>query len=361
MNTNEKQTGSALKALAWEGATKRYGTISPEVAERLKLELDTFARIGAESLLLILKDLVDHAREADIAVGPGRSSTPGSLVCYCIGITDVDPLKFGLLFERFVSPDSTSLPQINLDFGKGRRDKLFRYLRTKYGDDCVALKMNIIELSVLDVIKDLDTEAIPLDDPETLGIFSRGDTDGVFLFEPEGLKKCLRQMETLGFEALVALNALYRPGPMDYIPEFINLANGKVRPKYVLPEEQAILGVTHGVLVYQEQLMVLAERVAGFSPAEADRLRKAVCRRDRSVLEDLHGLFIAGGIAGGHAKESLEAVWNRWTERGQLAFNRSHGVCYTLIGYRMAWMKAHRPEGFGSYLRRIQEDPLLVE
>ena len=341
MNTNEKQTGSALKALAWEGATKRYGTISPEVAERLKLELDTFARIGAESLLLILKDLVDHAREAGIAVGPGRSSTPGSLVCYCLGITDVDPLKFGLLFERFVSPDSTTLPQIDLDFGKGCLDELIDYLKARYGDDCVALKMNIIELPVLDVIKDLDGEVIPLDDPETLGIFSRGDTDGVFLFEPEGLKKCLRQMETLGFEDLVALNALYRPGPMDYIPEFIDFANGKRRPKYVLPEEEAILGVTHGVLVYQEQLMVLAERVAGFSPAEADRLRKAVCRRDRSVLEELHGLFIAGGIAGGHAKESLEAVWRRWTERGQLAFNRSHGVCYTLIGYRMAWMKAH--------------------
>ena len=347
MNTTEKQTGSALRALAWEGATKRYGTVSPEISGRLELEADAFARIGAESLLLILKDLVDHARGAGIAVGPGRGSAPGSLICYCLGITDVDPLKFGLLFERVVSPDSTTLPQIDLDFGKGRMDKLFRYLRTKYGEDCVALKKNIIRLSVLDVIKGLDTEAIPLDDPETLGIFSRGDTDGVFLFESEGLKEHLRQMKTLSFEDIVSLNVLYRPGPMDYIPEFIDLANGKRLPDYDLPEEEDILGMTHGVLVYQEQLMELAERVAGFSPAEADRLRKAVCRRDKSVMKDLYGVFITGGVARGHEKESLEAVWNRWTERGQLAFNRSHGVCYTLIGYRMAWMKAHRPEEFG--------------
>ncbi len=361
MNTTVNQENTTLKALALEGARKRFGTISPEVAERLKLELDTFARIGAEPLLLILKDLVDHAREAGIAVGPGRSSAPGSLVCYCLEITDVDPLKFGLLFERFLSSDEIELPRIDIDFGKGCRDELIDYLKARYGDDCVALKMNIIELPVLDVIKDLDGEVIPLDDPETLGIFSRGDTDGVFLFESEGLKEHLRQMKTLSFEDIVALNVLYRPGPMDYIPEFIDFANGKRRPEYDLPEEESILGVTHGVLVYQELLMVLAERVAGFSPAEADRLRKAVCRRDRLVLEELHGLFITGGIAGGHAKESLEAVWRRWTERGQLAFNRSHGVCYTLIGYRMAWMKAHRPEGFGSYLRRIQEAPLLVE
>jgi DNA polymerase-3 subunit alpha len=253
----------------------------------------------------------------------------------------VDPLKFGLLFERFLSSDEIELPRIDIDFGKGCRDELIDYLKARYGDDCVALKMNIIELPVLDVIKDLDGEVIPLDDPETLGIFSRGDTDGVFLFESEGLKEHLKQMETLSFEDIVSLNVLYRPGPMDYIPEFIDFANGKRRPEYDLPEEEDILGMTHGVLVYQEQLMVLAERVAGFSPAEADRLRKAVCRRDRLVLEELHGLFIAGGIAGGHAKESLEAVWRRWTERGQLAFNRSHGVCYTLIGYRMAWMKAH--------------------
>ena len=346
MNTTENQAHTTLKALALEGARRRFGIVSPEISGRLELEADAFARIGAESLLLILKDLVDHAREAGIAVGPGRSSTPGSLVCYCLGITDVDPLKFGLLFERFLSPDEIELPRIDIDFGKGCRNELIDYLKARYGDDCEALKMNIIELPALDVIKDLDCEAIPLDDPETLGIFSRGDTDGVFLFEPEGLKEHLRQMKTLSFEDIVSLNVLYRPGPMDYIPEFIDLANGKRQPDYDLPEEEDILGITHGVLVYQEQLMVLAERVAGFSPAEADRLRKAVCRRDKSVMEDLYGVFITGGVARGHEKESLEAVWNRWTERGQLAFNRSHGVCYTLIGYKMAWMKAHRPEEF---------------
>ena len=480
-----------LKALATEGARRRFGTVSKEVSERFDRELAAFASTGAEPLLLILKDLVDHAREQGIAVGPGRSSAPGSLVCYCLGITDVDPLKYGLLFERFVSPDRTSLPQIDIDFGKERRDELIAYLKARYGEDrialvstygawskrtawlataealnlskevvrkisqgmsyddwfalqidtryrpelreilrdggpimkeafdtasrlhhvhngeddihacavligadplleliptagtvlgtnvcqydgwyvqdCGVLNQNILGLSALDAIsetvrlvredggEDIDIEAIPLDDPQTLKVFSGGDTSSVFLFESEGLRGYLQQMEDLTFEDLVALNALYRPGPMEYLPEYVRRANGTQGSFNRMPEEEAILEGTHGMLVYQEQLMELAERVAGFTPADADRLRRAVGKKKRSLLEELQGRFLSGGIAHGHEKRQLEIAWEEWTRRGQGAFNRSHALCYTLISYRMAWLKAHYPEEFGRAVASVKD------
>ena len=475
-----------LRTLATAGARQRYGSLRPEVSERLDRELEEYVRTGAEPLLLLLKDLVDHTRQTKgIAVGPGRGASPSSLVCYCLGITGVDPLENGLLFERFVNPERAALPDIDIDFEHGGRDEVISYLKETFGDDCVAfartygawskrtawlaaakalglpkatvkkvsqamseynwcslqfdihyspaiadiyrhgsplvkeafdtaikldrthngqdnihacavlispeplqglvptarsrgelvsqydaycaedagvLKVDLLGLGVLDTVNEaqrlirmstgelFDMDSIPLDDPDAMKVFSDGDTAGVFQFESEGFKPHLHQIRNLRFADLVALNALYRPGPMVFIWEYIDKANGDTPKRYVLDIEGEVLDETHGVLVYQEQLMRLSSLVAGFTPAQADLFRKAAGKKKRDVLDDLHGKFISGGRGKGHPEDALERLWGELTAKGTWLFQKSHALCYALLGYRTAWLKAHYPWEYFSAL-----------
>ena len=471
--------GALLEKKVFEGAVRRFGAVPDDVKERLKFELGRYAKLGAQSYLLILEDLVSWAAGKGIWVGPGRNSAPSSLVLYCLGITEVDPLKAEFLFERFISPEMTGLPDIDLDFEARRRNEVVAYLQERYGacqvrtygkwskrtawlavskvmglpkgtvkriseamsDDlslrmdiefssiihresstgsartrealrnairltdkhsgrnrihgCAvmlsrdplasfipveenreqlvsqyeaqhmekagAVKLDILGLGMLDVIHaacnqvseesvtPLDIQSIPLDDPEALEVFSRGDTVGVIPFESDGMRDYLRAFRALTFDDLVAMNVLYRPGPIDRIPEFIDAANGNGRRESWSPYVDGFVRNTHGEIVFQEQVMLLASSIGGFSAEEANRFRKDVGRQNVG-LANYHSDFISGGLAKGISEDVLESVFHLLLERGKYAFLHTHAYCYTLIGWRLAWLKAHHPKAFFSSL-----------
>ena len=423
-----------LREAVITGAEKRLGAITPEQQQRLEEELSVITDKGYAAYFLMIKEISDWVRSNGWAMGPGRSSAPGSLVNYCLGITDVDPMKHNLLFERFLNRGQVSMPSIDLDMEQIARDRIVGFLKEKYGEECVAeieaaevfgeyraknyavkklgkgeeaddvarrlshvkygshihycsvlvspkplkeilpmnngiseygakwtdeigvLRLNFLSLRTLKVLEDIvlaieekygvlyEPQYLPLDDKETFELFAKGDTVGIFLFEPEGMQEWLRELQPDCFGDLVAIEALYRPGSLEYIPSFVNRKLGKTPVDFLMPELGPILEETYGVLVYQEQQMQICKDVAGFTPEMADQFRKASSKKKMQLLTKLHEDFLKGGQRNGHEIEELEAVWefmDQW-----YPFNKSHAVSYTLVAYWMAWFKANYPEEF---------------
>ena len=467
-----------LRTLCEEGLTRRYGpTPGPEARERLEMELRVIAEMGFPPYFLIVWDFVSYAKRSGIPVGPGRGSAAGSIVSYILGITDLDPLAYDLLFERFLNPARISMPDIDIDFSVEGREKVIDYVAQKYGRDRVAqiatfgtikarqairdaarvmdvpystadriaklipegpkatledclrekqdlrveydndpevrrvvdmarpleglirqdsihaagvvisdrpltdylplmqkgeaevvtqvpmgdveklglLKMDFLGLRNLDVIAgaehiiresgrpDFDLETVPLDDERTYSMLAAGDSEGVFQFESSGMREALREVAPTRFEDLIALVALYRPGPMEYIPQY---ARNKRAPESVtFPDErlEPILRPTHGVAIYQEQLMEISKRIAGFSPAEADDLRKGIGKKIRAILDRLEPKFRQGALANNTKQSVVNHLWSLMEKAGDYSFNKSHAACYALIAYRTAYLKANFP------------------
>ncbi|WP_417290437.1 DNA polymerase III subunit alpha [Corallibacter sp.] len=482
-----------LRHLVYEGAKKRYGDpLSEEVTERLDFELSVIENTGYPGYFLIVEDFIREARNMDVSVGPGRGSAAGSVAAYCLWITNIDPMKYDLLFERFLNPDRISMPDIDIDFDDEGRSRVMDYVIKKYGANQVAqiitygtmaakssirdtarvldlplfdadriaklipnmsklnkifgldekalagkfrseelekvnqllnisegsdleaetvntaralegsvrntgihacgviitpdditkfvpvsvakdsdlyvtqfdnsvvesaglLKMDFLGLKTLTLIKDtvkivkakhgieLDPESFPLDDEETYALFQRGETVGVFQYESPGMQKHLRDLKPTVFEDLIAMNALYRPGPMEYIPSFVRRKHGDEEIEYDLPAMEEYLKETYGITVYQEQVMLLSQKLADFTKGEADMLRKAMGKKQIAVLDKMKPKFIEQASANGHDAKVLEKVWKDWEAFASYAFNKSHSTCYAWIAYQTAYLKAHYP------------------
>ncbi len=467
-----------LRHLTFEGAKKRYPELTPEIKERLDFELETIKNTGYPGYFLIVQDFTNKARELGVWVGPGRGSAAGSAVAYCTGITNVDPIAYELLFERFLNPDRVSLPDIDIDFDDEGREKVINYVIDKYGKDQVAqiitygtmapkssirdcarvmelslheanglakliperpgtsfksalesvpdlvklkkgndlkaqvlqqaevlegslrntgthacgiiitpgqltrylpvatakdtdmlvtqydnsvvenagmLKMDFLGLKTLTIMKtaieyirqghdvEIDVDQIPLDDKKTYALYQRGETTGTFQFESLGMQKHLKDLKPDKFGDLIAMNALYRPGPMEYIPNFIARKHGREPIKFDLEEMKEYLEETYGITVYQEQVMLLSQKLAGFSKGDADVLRKAMGKKIATLLEKLKPKFIEGCAANKHDPKIAEKIWKDWESFAAYAFNKSHSTCYSLIAYQTAYLKAHYP------------------
>ena len=483
-----------LAKLAYDGAKKLYGDPLPnEVAERVKFELHIMKTMGFPGYFLIVQDFINSARdELGVMVGPGRGSAAGSVVAYCLGITKIDPIKYDLLFERFLNPDRISLPDIDTDFDDDGRGKVLEWVEDKYGHDKVAhiitygtmatknsikdvarveklplpisnalckaipdklpdglkmnlpnaikcvpelrdaeasadpqmantikyakmlegtvrgtgihacgtiicrdaisdwvpvstaddksdpghkllatqydghvieetglIKMDFLGLSTLSIMKEtvenikithdgyeLDLDTIPIDDDLTFKLYQEGRTIGTFQFESAGMQKYLRELHPTVFEDLIAMNALYRPGPMDYIPSFIARKNGKEEIKYDIPCMEKYLKDTYGITVYQEQVMLLSRQLANFTRGESDALRKAMGKKKKAIVDAMKPKFIAGGQANGHDPKVLDKIWGDWEKFASYAFNKSHATCYSWVAYQTAYLKAHYPAEF---------------
>ena len=489
-----------LKHLTYEGAKERYSEIGEDVRERIDFELFTIKTMGFAGYFLIVSDFIKAGRQLGVFVGPGRGSAAGSVVAYCIGITNIDPIKYNLLFERFLNPDRKSMPDIDTDFDDEGRQKVIDYVVDKYGKNQVAqivtygtmaakmsikdvarvmdlplpesnalaklvsdrpgtklhrilhapltakegekpldedygsedvenakklreiynskglqsdvlhiaerlegsvrntgihaagiiiapkdlselipvfasketdlcitqiegsiiedsgvIKMDFLGLKTLSIIKDalaiikqnhgvdIDIDAIPLDDAKTYELYQRGDTIATFQFESPGMQKYLKELKPDQFADLIAMNALYRPGPMAYIPQYVDRKHGREEVSYDVPEMEEYLKETYGITVYQEQVMLLAQKLAGFRKGEADVLRKAMGKKDRKTLDKMKGKFIEGATGKGHPKDKLEKIWTDWEAFAQYAFNKSHSTCYAYVAYQTAYLKAHYP------------------
>ena len=496
-----------LRHLTYEGAKKRYGEITPAIKERLDFELDVIAKTGYPGYFLIVEDFIREARNMDVSVGPGRGSAAGSVVAYCLWITNIDPIKYDLLFERFLNPERVSMPDIDIDFDDEGRSRVMDYVINKYGANQVAqiitygtmaakssirdtarvldlplfeadriaklipgvklqnifgddekskgkiaglrseekamveelqtiaagsdlasetvnkaailegsvrntgihacgviitpgditnyvpvalakdsdmyvtqfdnsvvesaglLKMDFLGLKTLTLIKDtvkivkakhgvaLDPESFPLDDEKTYELFQRGETVGIFQYESPGMQKHMRSLKPTVFGDLIAMNALYRPGPMEYIPSFINRKHGTEEIEYDLPAMEEYLAETYGITVYQEQVMLLSQKLADFTKGEADVLRKAMGKKQAAVLAKMKPKFIEQAKANGHDEEKLEKIWKDWEAFASYAFNKSHSTCYAWIAYQTAYLKAHYPaEYMASVLSNNMKD-----
>jgi len=472
-----------LRHLTYEGAKKRYPDLTQEIRDRLDFELETIKKTGYPGYFLIVQDFTSEARKMGVSVGPGRGSAAGSAVAYCTGITNVDPIKYDLLFERFLNPDRVSLPDIDIDFDDEGRGKVIDFVVNKYGKKQVAqiitygtmaakssirdsarvmelplsdadllaklvperpgttltqafreipelaafkngkdlkaqvlqkaaviegtvrntgthacgiiitpddltnhvpvstakdsdllvtqfdnsvvesagmLKMDFLGLKTLSVIKTaienirlrhgiaINEDELPLDDKKTFELYQKGLTNGTFQFESPGMQKHLRNLKPDRLEDLIAMNALYRPGPMEYIPNFIARKMGKEPISFDLPEMEENLKETYGITVYQEQVMLLSQKLAGFTKGEADVLRKAMGKKQREVLDKMKGKFIEGAAKKGHPAVKLEKIWKDWEAFAQYAFNKSHSTCYSVVAYHTGYLKANYPAEYMS-------------
>jgi DNA polymerase-3 subunit alpha len=465
-----------LVELCEAGLARRYATITDELRDRLQFELKTIREMGFADYFLIVWDFVHFAKTNGIQVGPGRGSAAGSLAAYCLEITDVDPMRYGLLFERFLNPGRKSMPDMDIDFAVAGRDRVINYVSEKYGRDRVAqiitfstmmaraavrdagrvlevpygtvdrvaklipegpkvyledslkpgqelraaydadplvkeivdlakpleglvradsihaagvvigdrplieyvplqqkgpdqevvtqfsmgdveklglLKIDFLGLRNLDVIDkavelvgDLDIEAVPLDDAKTYEMLARGDAIGVFQFESSGMREALRQVKPTEFEDLIALVALYRPGPMQYIPVYARRKHGLEQVTYPDERLRSITEGTYGISIYQEQSMEIAKRIAGFTPAEADDLRKAIGKKIHSLMASLKEKFIEGCIANETSPQVARQLWDDLEKAQDYSFNKSHAAGYALIAYRTAWLRAHHPHEY---------------
>ena len=479
-----------LKDLTYKGAHMRYGDVLDEkTEERIKYELSTIEWMGFPGYFLIVWDYIRAAREMGVSVGPGRGSAAGSVVAYCLKITNLDPLKYDLLFERFLNPERISLPDVDVDFDEDGRADVLRYCVQKYGQKRVAqivtfgtmapkmaikdvarvqklalsesdrlsklvpdkvtpdkkhgetpfdfvykespelaaerespnqlirntlkyaeklegsirqtgvhacgvsigqddlekfapmaiakdaelnvvefegkevesvglIKMDFLGLRTLSIIKDavenvkavhgvdVDIDGISLDDAPTYEVFARGDTTGLFQFESPGMKKHLRNLKPNRFEDLIAMNALYRPGPMEYIPNFIARKHGQEPVTYEIADMEEYLNDTYGITVYQEQVMLLSQKLAGFTGGEADTLRKAMGKKKRDVLDKMKPKFIEGCKQRGHDEKICDKIWGDWEAFASYAFNKSHSTCYAYVAYQTGYLKAHYPSEF---------------
>ncbi|MCX6267642.1 MAG: DNA polymerase III subunit alpha [Bacteroidetes bacterium] len=471
-----------LRHITYEGAVKRYPALTPEITERIEFELATIKKMGFPGYFLIVQDFLNAARDMGVSVGPGRGSAAGSVVAYCIRITDVEPMRFDLLFERFLNPDRVSMPDIDIDFDEDGRDRVLKWVVKKYGQDKVAqvitfgtmaakgairdvgrvqrlpldevgrltklipnrpgitlktayeevpelkaarsssnkqiaetlrfaeslegsvrqtgihacgiiisrdnlmdhipitiskesdlfvtqfdgqfiekvgmLKMDFLGLKTLSIIKDtvqnireshgieVDPESLEFNDAPTFELFSLGKTTGIFQFESDGMKKYLRDLKPNKIEDLIAMNALYRPGPMDYIPSFIARKHGREKIAYDIPVMDKYLQDTYGVTVYQEQVMLLSQELAGFTKGQADSLRKAMGKKIEAMMDDLRPKFFDGCKQNGHDPAVVTKIWKDWEAFANYAFNKSHSACYAYLAYREGYLKAHFPAEF---------------
>jgi len=498
-----------LKHITWEGAHQRYPEITAEIQERIDFELFTIQTMGFAGYFLIVSDFIKAGREMDVFVGPGRGSAAGSVVAYCIGITNIDPIKYQLLFERFLNPDRKSMPDIDTDFDDEGRQKVIDYVVDKYGKEQVAqiitygtmaakssikdvarvmdlplsesnllaklvpdkpgtelnrclhapiskkegeksleekegyqqedidnvkklreiyqgtdlraavlheaerlegsirntgihaagiiiapsdlteimpvatakdsnlwvtqiegsvieeagvIKMDFLGLKTLSILKTalelirqnhgikIDLDNIPLDDEKTFQLYQRGETNATFQFESVGMQKYLRELKPDKFADLIAMNALYRPGPIAYIPNFIERKHGREIIQYDLPEMEEYLADTYGITVYQEQVMLLSQKIGGFTKGDADVLRKAMGKKQKAVLDKMKAQFVAGAVKNGHPEKVLDKIWTDWEAFAQYAFNKSHSTCYAFVAYQTAYLKAHYP---GEYMSAV--------
>ena len=496
-----------LAKLAYEGAVKRYGDpLSKEVDDRIRFELHIMKTMGFPGYFLIVQDFINSARdELGVMVGPGRGSAAGSVVAYCLGITKIDPLKYDLLFERFLNPDRISLPDIDTDFDDDGRGKVLKWVMDKYGHEncahiityatmatknsikdvarveklpladsnalCKAIpdrlpdvdgktpkmnltnaikavrelqeaeasnnpqmantikyakmlegtvrgtgihacgfiicrdpisdhvpvstaddpdfkgtktnctqydghviestgliKMDFLGLKTLSELKeacanikrtrgiDVDLDTIPIDDPKTYELYQKGQTIGTFQFESAGMQKYLRELHPTVFEDLIAMNALYRPGPMDYIPSFIARKNGREEIKYDIDCMEKYLKDTYGITVYQEQVMLLSRQLADFTRGESDALRKAMGKKKKDIVDAMKPKFIDGGVKNGHDPKILEKIWADWEKFASYAFNKSHAACYSWVAYQTAYLKANYPAEFMAAIMSRRRD-----
>ena len=500
-NERREKEDNYLEYLSFFKAKQIYGESLPEdVTDRLKFELQIIKQRKASGYFLFLQDVVKYAeKEMGALVGPGRGSAAGSLVCYCLGITKIDPLKHDLLFERFLSPEGTIFPDIDIDFDEEGREDVLGLLQQIYGKECCAhvvsfrafstanafstvarvnqmhtpetlainellsgyswrsiknyikyeqeirkairkvgnplrnafantailerkicglgvhacgfvvadepvsnwapistcsiedskgneqivnctqyegwhvessglVKFDFLGLKTLSQMryicasvkvhydKDFDIEKIPIDDEKTMELFQTGQTDDVFQFSSKGMQKFLQKLHPTCFEDLVILNCMYRPVIMEDIPTLIKHKKSKKGIKYIIPCMEKYLQNTYGIMVYQEQIMMLSRLIADFSRGESDLLRKALWRKNKDVLSVLKPKFIEGGMKNGHGKKALEKVWNEMEHKGIYAFNKSHAVCYTWLAYQMAYLKAHYPEEFKQVIEKYNSD-----
>lgn len=472
-----------LEFITYEGAKMRWEEVTVSIKERLDFELATIKGMGFPGYFLIVWDFLKAARQMGVIVGPGRGSAAGSAVAYCLRITDIDPLKYNLLFERFLNPDRISMPDIDIDFDDDGREKVLNWVKEKYGSRRVAhiitfgsmaakssirdvarvqkmslsdadrlaklvpekpgvtleaafkevkelndslvdgsmetkavleyalklegsirstgthacgiiigrddldnyipltsvkdasldfatqydgshvesiglLKMDFLGLKTLTIIKDtlaniklsrnidIDIEQIPLDDKETYELYSRGETLALFQFESEGMRNHLKNLKPNRLDDLIAMNALYRPGPMEYIGKFIARKHGQEAITYELPEMEEYLAETYGITVYQEQVMLLSRKLAGFSAGQSDSLRKAMGKKLMAMMDEMKQLFFEGCERNGHSLKIVEKIWQDWEAFANYAFNKSHATCYTYVSYQTAWLKTHYPAEF---------------
>ncbi len=490
-NERREKEENYLEYLSFSKAKQIYGELLPEdVSDRLKFELQIIKQRAASGYFLFLQDVINTVQsELGVWVGPGRGSAAGSLVCYCLGVTKIDPLKHDLLFERFLSQEGTAFPDIDIDFDDEGRERVLEWLQQRYGKDCCAhivsfrtfstadafstvakvtqmhtpdilaineilsgyfwrsiknyikyepklrkairkvgiplrnafantailerkicglgvhacgfivadepvsdwtpvstcsiedskgneqivnctqydgwhvessglIKFDFLGLETLSKMrdicksvkvhydKDFDIEKIPIDDEKTIELFQTGRTDDVFQFSSKGMQKFLQKLHPTCFEDLVILNCLYRLGPMEYISTLVRQKHSKKAVKYMIPCMEKYLQNTYGIIVYQEQIMMLSRLIADFNRSESDLLRKAFGKRNMDVLSVLKPRFIEGGIKNGHKKNALEKVWNEMEAKGMYAFQKSHAVCYTWLAYQMAYLKANYPDEF---------------
>src|SRR5436190_9197030 len=482
-----------LEHLTWQGAKHRYTEITPEIDERIRFELFTIKTMGFAGYFLIVSDFIKAGRERNVYIGPGRGSAAGSVVAFCTGITNIDPIKYNLLFERFLNPDRKSMPDIDTDFDDEGRQKVIDYVVDKYGKNQVAqiitygtmaakmsikdvarvmdlplaesnaltklvpdrpgielgkilhskdglgsdemesvkklrdiykqemtlaskvlheaerlegsvrntgihaagiiiapkdltelipvatakdsslwvtqiegnvieeagvIKMDFLGLKTLTIIKnalvlikqnhgvEIDIDKISLDDKKTFELYQHGSTIGTFQFESPGMQKYLRELKPDKFGDLIAMNALYRPGPIAYIPNYIDRKHGREAISYDLPEMRDYLEETYGITVYQEQVMLLAQKLAGFSKGDADVLRKAMGKKQKSVLDKMKAQFMKGATDKKLPADTLEKIWTDWEAFAQYAFNKSHSTCYAYVAYQTAYSKAHYPADY---------------
>lgn len=498
-----------LKHITYEGAKERYPELTADIQERIDFELFTIKTMGFAGYFLIVSDFIKSGRQMGVFVGPGRGSAAGSVVAYCIGITNIDPIKYQLLFERFLNPDRKSMPDIDTDFDDEGRQKVIDYVVDKYGKSQVAqiitygtmaakssikdvarvmdlplvesnalaklvpdkpgtelgrvlhapltnkegekslaekeqyqaedidnikklrdiyngtdlratvlheaeklegsirntgihaagiiiaptdlttimpvatakdsdlwvtqiegsvieeagvIKMDFLGLKTLSILKTalelieqnhgikIDLDTISLEDEKTFQLYQKGETNGTFQFESVGMQKYLRELKPDKFADLIAMNALYRPGPIAYIPNFIDRKHGREKIQYDLPEMEEFLADTYGITVYQEQVMLLSQKIGGFTKGDADVLRKAMGKKQKDVLDKMKARFVSGAKEKGHPEDKLEKIWTDWEAFAQYAFNKSHSTCYAFVAYQTAYLKSHYP---GEYMSAV--------
>lgn len=517
LDADARNQWELLKHLTYIGARERYGELNEETRERIDFELQTVHDMGFAGYFLIVSDFIKAGREMGVFIGPGRGSAAGSVVAYCIGITNIDPLRYNLLFERFLNPERISMPDIDTDFDDTGRQKVIDYVVKKYGQNQVAqivtfgtmaakssikdvarvldldlgisnamtklvadkpgttlkrtlhapltakegekpldadlqsedienakklreiynykgedavqtlqskvlheaeqlegvvrntgihaagviiapsdltdlipvctakdselwvtqiegsvienvgvIKMDFLGLRNLTILKDalklikenhgveIDPDKIPLDDAPTFELYQKSDTLGTFQFESDGMRQWLKLLKPDKIEDLIAMNALFRPGPMKYIPNYIDRKHGREAVKYDLPVMQEILEETYGITVYQEQVMLLSQKIAGFSKGKADELRKAMGKKIKAKLDELKPKFLEGGKANGHPEDVLNKIWVDWEDFAAYAFNKSHSTCYAILAYQTAYLKAHYPAEYMAALLTSQ-------
>ncbi|MDD4147124.1 MAG: DNA polymerase III subunit alpha, partial [Candidatus Cloacimonetes bacterium] len=491
------EMGEYLRHLCYQEARIKYPQLNEEVRDRIEYELGVIKRMGFEGYFLVVKDIIDNARKQDVPVGPGRGSAAGSIIAYLLNITKIDPIKYGLLFERFLNPDRVSMPDIDIDFCAHKRGKVIDYIVQKYKresvtqiitfgtlgaksvikdvarvlsvpaadantitktipglvksleeaqkqfpefvhlinqnelyqsilkhsmvleglvrqtgihaagvviapgdlteyvplacsiqkdgekvilvqyegkwlDELKMLKMDILGLKTLTLIKktidlvqeshneSIDIDSIPLDDKKVYSMLSKGETDGVFQFESDGMRKYLIELKPNMFEDLIAMVALYRPGPMQFIDSYIARKHGKEKVIYDHPLVENALKGTYGVTIYQEQVMQISRELGGLTGGEADTLRKAMGKKNSELMMKFREKIIEGAAKNQVPSSTIEKIWQDWLHFAEYAFNKSHATCYALVAYQTAWLKAHYPVEFMAALLSLEDDPSAV-